>query len=641
MHSLVTGMDKRGIRRTSRKLRRLMLEPLEPRALLAASGGWSGYARDPQHTAQSAYASQALSSIAWQTPVDLAPQFSGNDLLIHYGSPLVTADNTVIVPTKTGATDGYEVKAIDGASGMTKWTQTTDYKLPAHNWTPSYSPTLTPSGRLYFAGAGGTLYVIDSPDANGATTSGQVAFYGLDNYAANPAAFNSSVFINTPLTSDSAGNIYFGFQVSGANPANLKSGIARVDVSGNGVWIAASTAAADASISKVVMNSAPALSNDGKTLYVAVNRGDFDYGYLVALDSATLARIGSGRQVRLKDPNGRDASLPDDGSASPTVGPDGDVFFGVLENPFPYNHDRGWLLHFSSDLSQSFAPGAFGWDDTASIVPATMIPSYSGSSAYLLMTKYNNYAGAGGDGVNKLAIVDPQDTMVDPVTGKTVMKEVLTIAGVTPDEEFVGSFPQAVREWCINTAVVDPQTNSVLANSEDGKLYRWDLTSNSFTQVITLTPGIGEAYTPTVVGVDGTVYAINNATLFAVRGTRNRLDVSANGHVTADDALLIINFINAYGARSLTSDELGRAPFYDVTGNDFVAPVDALDVINYINAFPNGEGEMSSQNNGNASFRSATSRQDEYAGELDATIAILALEPAPRKTAVHQRLAPN
>jgi hypothetical protein len=31
-----------------------------------------------------------------------------------------------------------------------------------------------------------------------------------------------------------------------------------------------------------------------------------------------------------------------------------------------------------------------------------------------------------------------------------------------------------------------------------------------------LTSGLGEAYTPTLVGVDGIVYAINNATLYAV-----------------------------------------------------------------------------------------------------------------------------
>ena len=147
---------------------------------------------------------------------------------------------------------------------------------------------------------------------------------------------------------------------------------------------------------------------------------------------------------------------------------------------------------------------------------STMVPSYTGSSNYLLMTKYNNYAGLGGDGVNKLAILDPNATQTDVRSGQVVMKEVLTIAGVTPDAEFLANHPNAVREWCINTAVVDPLTHSVLVNSEDGKLYRWDLWTNTFTQVVTLTAGVGEAYTPTLIGPDGTVYAINNATLFAV-----------------------------------------------------------------------------------------------------------------------------
>jgi hypothetical protein len=98
------------------------------------------------------------------------------------------------------------------------------------------------------------------------------------------------------------------------------------------------------------------------------------------------------------------------------------------------------------------------------------------------------------------------------------MKEILTIAGVTPDPDFP-DHPGAVREWCINNAVVDPFSKCILANSEDGSLYRWDLTTNTFTQAIALTAGIGEAYTPTLIGVDGTVYAINNATLFAVGNT--------------------------------------------------------------------------------------------------------------------------
>jgi hypothetical protein len=73
-----------------------------------------------------------------------------------------------------------------------------------------------------------------------------------------------------------------------------------------------------------------------------------------------------------------------------------------------------------------------------------------------------------------------------------------------------------VREWCVNTAVIDPATRSVLVNNEDGKMYRWNLNSNSLTETLTLTPGVGEAYTPTLIGPTGIVYGINNATLFGL-----------------------------------------------------------------------------------------------------------------------------
>src|SRR5205814_1187183 len=92
-----------------------LVESLEARYALAAP--WLGYGHDSQHTGLSAAASQSLSQIAWQTPVDEAPQFSGDELLIHYGSPLVTAANTVIVPVKTTATGNFEVRGIDGGTG--------------------------------------------------------------------------------------------------------------------------------------------------------------------------------------------------------------------------------------------------------------------------------------------------------------------------------------------------------------------------------------------------------------------------------------------------------------------------------------------------------------------------------------------
>lgn len=475
---------------------------------------WSGHGHDPQHTGLSKNVSQPLGRIRWTMPVDLERVYSGTQLWIHYGSPLVTRANTLLVPVKTGADDGFRVEARDPADGAVKWTLASDYSLPSHNWVPSFNLALTPKNRLYFPGLGGTVRFRDSPDsATGA--SGQLAFYGLANYAANAANFNARVKINTPITADRYGNIFFGFQVTGTTSAPaLKSGIARIAEDGTGTWIGASDAANDSAISRVPHNCAPALSNDHGTLYIAVGAGDRTGGYLLALDSRTLAPLS---KVRLKDVKipANDAALYDDGSASPTVGPDDDVYFGVLENPLRSNHFRGWLLHFDKSLAQAKTPGAFGWDDTSSIVPASLVPSYHGSSSYLVLTKFNNYVFGGGDGVNKLALFDPNATMADPITGATVMKEILAIAGPTPDEDFP-EYPDAVREWCINTAAVDPFTKSAIAGCEDGIIYRWDFLTNTFSESLQVTDGVGEAYTPSVIGVDGTVYVIADGTLFAL-----------------------------------------------------------------------------------------------------------------------------
>jgi hypothetical protein len=470
-------------------------------------------------------ASQPLEAIHWSSPVDLAPP--SGEILIHYGSPLVTPANTVIVPVKTGSAGGYTVRAINGQSGALIWSASTDYVLPLHNWIPNYAPALTPANRLYFAGAGGTVYYRDNVDSGGPATTGQIAFFGTAAYNANPASFNATIFINTPITSDNAGNIYFGFRTSGTAPLGLQSGIARIDASGNGIWTSAMSASGgDANITRVPHQAAPVLSNDGQTLYGTVaSSSSTGTSYLVGLDPATLAlkELSPGIKMRatLKDPRnggGSNAWVSDDSSATPMVGPDGDVYYGVLGNPD--NGSRGWMLHFSGDLTQTKTPGAFGWDSTASVVPASMVRSYAGASSYLIFTKYNNYAGYdGGDGVNKIAVLDPNATMTEPhasSNGQLVMKEILTIAGPTPDPEHIAQFPNAVREWCINTAAVDPFTSSILVNSEDGNLYRWDLTTNSLSQVITLSAGVGEAYTPTIIGPDGTVYAINFAILNAV-----------------------------------------------------------------------------------------------------------------------------
>jgi len=113
--------------------------------------------------------------------------------------------------------------------------------------------------------------------------------------------------------------------------------------------------------------------------------------------------------------------------------------------------------------------------------------------------------------MNKVAVLDPNAIETDPVTGVTVMNEVQTVVGPTPDGDLPG-----VKEWCINSAAVDTAGGSIIVNSEDGNLYRWDLSANMLSAPVMLTTGYDEAYTPTVIGIDGTAYAIQDGILFAV-----------------------------------------------------------------------------------------------------------------------------
>lgn len=483
---------------------------------------WTGYGRDPQHTALSAVAAQPLNRIKWQTAVD--ENTITGEIGAHYGSVTITPGNLVMVPVRLFGTNSFAIRAIQGntASGSNPapaYTLSTDYILPiSPDWIPSYSGVLTIRNRFYYPGRGGTVYYVDNPDTHtGNSASGQIAFVGNSNYTANKAVYDSCLKISSPITADRSGNIFFAFRAECSLPGGLTSGIARVSFTGTGSYVTAAAASGGAN-SVVALNSGPALSNDQRTLYFVTSNGGFNSnGYLASANSTSLAPTA---RVFLKDPQtGGPASIYDDGSASPMVGPDGDVYYGVVEQYCcDQRNDRGWLLHYSADLATTKIPGGFGWDDTASVIPASAVPGYTGTSKYLLLTKYNNYADfTYGDGRNKVAVIDPFVSQTDPYSPTVqTMKEVMTMLGPTPDTVAHPTKPNAVKEWCINTAAIDPISKAAMVNSEDGVLYWWDFVSGTFTQQIRLTAGVAESYTPTVIGPDGTVYAINDQILFAV-----------------------------------------------------------------------------------------------------------------------------
>jgi hypothetical protein len=86
------------------------------------------------------------------------------------------------------------------------------------------------------------------------------------------------------------------------------------------------------------------------------------------------------------------------------------------------------------------------------------------------------------------------------------------------------------------------------------------------------------------------------------------LDVTNDNHVAANDAVAVINYINAFGSflngkvPALASSVGGQTASYggpfgyiDVNGDGFVAANDAVAIINVINAGQGGEGELANQ----------------------------------------------
>jgi hypothetical protein len=299
---------------------------------------------------------------------------------------------------------------------------------------------------------------------------------------------------------------------------------------------------------RAALNIAPAVAPDGTIYTISKAHLVSRYNYLVAVNSNLSGKWAASFRGRLNDgcgvsfpignPGGAGANggcasgatfgvdpatneppparVLDDSSSTPTIAPDGSIFYGAYT---AYNFAQGHMLHFSAngDFLNSFN---FGWDNTPAIYPH--------GGTYSVIFKNNHYPGGSYCG-------DPNWCPVARGNNELLGPESYFVTQFSPNLNIEWSFQntntQACTrnpdgtitcvsnhpngfEWCVNAAVVDAN-GTVYANSEDGNLYAIGqggvLIQNIFQQL-----AIGAAYTPASMDNNGRIYSQNDGHLFVV-----------------------------------------------------------------------------------------------------------------------------
>lgn len=167
--------------------------------LISEVGAQTTFGGNAQHTADYRARAQNLNAVHWTTSIDL----NNTGGFAHYGALVLTPANTIFVPVKSGATNGFQINVFNGGNGAAAYSLNTDYIAPSSQWIVPYQPVLATNSvetRLYYPGAGSTVYYIDNVDSASHGAPVQQVFYtSLANYQAHASGFQSTVFIDTPI----------------------------------------------------------------------------------------------------------------------------------------------------------------------------------------------------------------------------------------------------------------------------------------------------------------------------------------------------------------------------------------------------------------------------------------------------------
>jgi hypothetical protein len=471
----------------------------------AKSADWPQWGRTSLHTSSTQALGQnlktKLADITYDPFVTQEKAETFGELLAHYQVPLIDG-NSVFVEFKTGKyvscdppgsgqpypcgpndwnTEIWNERAFTWKNGalVRVWDFRSDWKpepntdLGGQNqdglfsWEPVFHAALW-DGNLLVPGLGGTIYKID--EATGKEVARFNPFHSVDR----------NRFVSGPLIIDAAGNVYYNvIELDATNPWS-------VDVRNSWlVKVKADGIVKKVSYSKLVtqgisdgsqrpgVNISPAISADGKTIYIAsvAHFNSLDAN-IIAVNSdltpkwhTSLINLAQGQIT---------GAVIDLSSATPVVLPDGNLLFGVLAS----NTSRGYMLKFDSS-GQYLTSFDFGWDDTPAV--------YVHDGTYSVITKNNYYSTSGPYYITQLN------------------------ADLKPEWSYQSTDN---FEWCVNAPAVD-RNGTVYTDGEDGSLFAIKQGGKLKGQIF-LQEAVGAAYTPASIGRDGKVYTLNNGDMFVV-----------------------------------------------------------------------------------------------------------------------------
>jgi Viral BACON domain len=574
---------------------------------------WQQWGSNPQHTGMVPVAGQNLTStlanvvydpFVNQEKAENTAVFGEAVLTVHEQAP-ITDGNDVYMVMKSGSYDSCNPVGdwvngtacgpnawntmvwnetrfswVNGAF-VTAWTFASDWK-PEPNasnfnggepglegWEPVFHP-VDVTNFIYVPGAAGTVWKVNK-------TTGMSASH-INPFNANGNVNAMNTFVSGPLSTDSAGNIYYnvielntnGDPWGGNDVANswlvkiapddstLTATYASLVPGAPGgtatncpgtffsdasnppfPWPPSPTAVAPAfpgpcGSQRPGVNIAPAIAANG-TIYTA-SRAHFDSmaAYLIAVNPDLSPAWHASLQNRLTD--GCGVLLPI--AASGVTNEPNSCLNGTTVGVDPTTNAAGSAVII--DLASS-SPTVL---PDGSVVFGTL-DNYNYSRGHLFrFDSQGNYVGAFGFGWDSTPGIYVHDSTFSVVIKDNHYPATAYCSSSSPvcsatspgpyyitqlDANFntewsfqsttIDSAHPNGYEWCINMPAIDMDGN-VYVNSEDGNAYELPQGSSGVFTVPTgkifLDSAIGAAYTPISVGPDGTIYTQNNGQLFVI-----------------------------------------------------------------------------------------------------------------------------